>query len=468
MSSGMANSESFNGLVIRSQNPVPATSDPMPVTDGNMSIVGNKTPGTLPPRAVDGYKEKILSRRRHQDGQLLKLKHGWAVRYYEQGEGQRRRVQKFIGSFKELTKPQAKTAMQETLAAVNENVTAHSKASTETFREFAERWITQCETRKQKPIKASVSHNWRCILKNHLYGPIGDLPLASVGNKTMKSLVEHLVKKKLSPATIRNVCLVVKLVRSSAIDEDGNQLFPEKWNNRFIDAPEVDTTKQRKPSFTGEQVTGIVAVATDRLQIIAILFAATGLRAGELTGLEIRHFNGSSVKVDQSVWGGDGKVGTPKTQSAYRVVDLQPDVAALLKQFIGNRTAGFIFQTSSGRPLSQSNLLKREFHPLLEGLKIPMQGFHSFRRFRVTFLRQQHCPDGLVKFWLGHSEQDMTDHYDRSREDMVYRADVARSMWLGFDLPRTLTPKRSIKKKISQSGVVSLIGRQEEMEVIPC
>ncbi|MGO9591159.1 MAG: hypothetical protein ACLP3K_14075, partial [Candidatus Acidiferrales bacterium] len=92
--------------------------------------------------------------------------------------------------------------------------------------------------------------------------------------------------------------------------------------------PIVDETKQRKPSFTGEQVEAIVKAATGRLQMVAILFAATGLRAGELLGLEVRHFDGSSVKVEQAIWGGDGKVYEPKTQNAYRVVDLHPDVAS--------------------------------------------------------------------------------------------------------------------------------------------
>ncbi len=408
---------------------------------------------TLPARAVDGFGEKTLTRRRHQDGQLIETKHGWAVRFYEQGEGKRHRIQKFLGSFDEMTKPQAKTAMQETLAAVNRHVKALPQQSTETFRTYAERWLTECIQRKQKPIKPSVASGWRRILKNHLLDAIGDLPLASVGNKTMRSVVERLANKGLAPATIRNITLVVKLVVASAVDDDGNQLFPMKWNGKFIDAPPVDGTKQRKPTFTSAEVETIVKAATGRMQMIAILFAATGLRAGELLGLECRHFDGASITVNQAVW--HARVQAPKTQNANRIVDLHPDVAALLKTFIGNRSSGFIFQVSSGRPVSQVNLLCREFHPLLETLGISMRGFHAFRRFRVTHLRQQHCPDGLLKFWSGHAEGDMTDHYDLSRSDVQYRRDVARAMGVGFELPKTLTGK--------EKGPFSdVIGRQAE------
>jgi integrase len=140
-------------------------------------------------------------------------------------------------------------------------------------------------------------------------------------------------------------------------------------------------------------------------------------------------------------------------------VDLHPDAATLLKAFIGDdRTSGFIFQTSSRKPLSQTNLLKRELHPLLETLGMPKQGFHCFRRFRNTYLRQQRCPDGILKFWMGHSKKkDMSDVYDRSSEDVPYRKDVALAMGVGFELPKTLTAKQP---KTAESGV---IGRQQEV-----
>ncbi len=398
-----------------------------------------------------------MSRKRHQRGQLVETKYGYAVRFYEPGEGHRHRIQKWLGSYDEMTRPQAKHAMDDTLAAVNKNPIALPQQSRTTFRTYAVQWITNCETRKRKPIKASVLSGWRRILKKHLYDPIGDLPLADVGNKTMKSLVERLVKKGLAPATIRNITLVVKLVKSSAVDDDGNELYPTKWNKKIIDAPEVDS--QHTPSFIGEQVTSIVAAATGRMQMIAILLAATGLRMGELTGLECRHFDGESVKVEQAIWAGNGLVGTPKTKNSKRTIDLHPDVSTLLKEFIGKRTAGFIFQTSGKKPLSQTNLLRREFHPLLETLEIDQCGFHAFRRFRNTHLRNSLCPDGLLKFWMGHSAKDMSDHYDKVRNDVQFRRDVSRAMGVGFDLPKTLTAKRMTEEKISLSGV---IGRYAE------
>src|ERR1700735_4588397 len=60
----------------------------------------------------------------------------------------------------------------------------------------------------------------------------------------------------------------------------------------------------------------------------------------------------------------------------------------------------------------------------------------------------------------------MTDTCDRSRDDVEYRRDVSLSMDVGFDVPKTLTPKIAKRKKsgpdVSVSGV---IGREAEVAV---
>jgi integrase len=400
-------------------------------------------------------------RRRHQDGQLIETKHGFAMRYYIQGTGNRKRVQRFLGTFKQLTRPMAKNKMAEVLSQIN-NVPVVPVASTQTFAAYAEEWLAESANRNQDPVKPSVIPNWRAILTNHLNPLIGQLPLAEVGNKTLKSVVRSLhhcrLDQKLKPATIQNILMVAKLVVASAVDDDGNALFPRKWNGRFIDAPRVISSKQHTPCFTADEVSQIVKAATGRTQMLCILLAASGLRIGEALALECKRCDGTAVKVMQTIWGNRGQVQAPKTEAGLRFVDLHPDVAALLKSFIGTRKAGFVFPSRSGRPLTESIVLRRALHPLLAGLGIPRCGFHAFRRYRNTFLRQNSCPDTLLKFWMGHSAKGMSELYDKSSEDVVYRKDVARSIGTGFDVPKTLTPK---PEKISQSGANVRIMDQE-------
>jgi integrase-like protein len=207
----------------------------------------------------------------------------WSMRYYEDvienGERRRHRVQESLGTLAELpTKRLALKKMAEKLVAINNLV--YRPRTTSTFREFAQRWMEECRMRKRKPIKPSTLHNWQCILDNHVLPALENMPLSDVGNTAMKRLVEVLVGKGLSPQTIKNITLTVKLVKASAVDEDGNEMYPTKWNHKFIDMPVVDETKQRKPSFTDEQVAKIVKATSGRMQMAAILFAASGTRGG--------------------------------------------------------------------------------------------------------------------------------------------------------------------------------------------
>ena len=302
MAPALTNSESFDGLLARSQNVIASTTNSTLSMNENVSTVGSKNPSTLRPRAVSGPREENLARRRFQKGQLLLLKKRWSVRFYEDvienGERQRKRVQRFLGTLVELpTKRLALRAMDETLAAVNS--LAYRPRTTTTFREFAKQWVEKCPTRKRKPIKPSTLCNWESILNNHLLPVLGSTPLSSVDNRAMKLLVEGLVRKGLRPQTVKNVVQVAKLVKASAIDENGNELFPTKWNHEFIDLPEVDETKQRKPSFLGEQVTkireGSEREATDGM----CLARCFGSSAGELLALEIRHFEVRPLKLSK-------------------------------------------------------------------------------------------------------------------------------------------------------------------------
>jgi hypothetical protein len=58
---------------------------------------------------------------------------------------------------------------------------------------------------------------------------------------------------------------------------------------------------------------------------------------------------------------------------------------------------GFIFQSATGTSIHQSNFLLRSLHPILAKLGIEKQGFHGFRRFRVTHSETSNVLTALVK-----------------------------------------------------------------------
>jgi integrase len=253
----------------------------------------------------------------------------------------------------------------------------------------------------------------------------------------------------LSPKTITTYLGLVKLVVASALDKNGEQLFLRKWNHEFIDLPVVGN--QRQPVFTSEMVGKILQKAEGQDRVLLALLAGTGLRVGEALGLELKHLSDDcqTVTVEQSCW--QGAIQTPKTKNAYRQVDLSPDLANLLNAFVTNRRSGLLFANKEGKPLSQTNLLRRSLHPNLKELGAEKAGFHAMRRFRSTWLRKQRAPEDLIKFWLGHSESSITDSYSKLADDVEFRKQVAEKVGTGFEVPayeaKAMRPMRPRKSK---------------------
>lgn len=262
------------------------------------------------------------------------------------------------------------------------------------------------------------------------------MPLSSVNNLTVKELVSKMVGAGLSPTSIHNYIQVVKMVVASAVDEQGDKIYPRKWNHEFIDLPDVKD--QKTPSFTSEELSATVASAEGQYRVLHILHGATGLRIGEALGLEIKHLcdDCPTVKIRQSVW--NGRVQFPKTSNSIRDVDVHPDVATTLRKFIGSRTAGFLFKTLTGRSISQSDILTHDLHPILESAGFETRGFHAFRRFRTTWLRKNRVPEDLLRFWIGHADRSVTDGYSKVKEDVRFRKKWAKKVGIGFQLAKNV------------------------------
>jgi hypothetical protein len=125
-----------------------------------------------------------------------------------------------------------------------------------TFREQAKWFLNHAMNRKRNPVKPGTSTTWQNCVDKWLNPNLGDLPLASVNNATVKTLVAKMHASGLSPKTISNYVGLVKLIMASAIGDDGEELFPRKWNHEFLDLPMIE--KQCQPTFSAETMSAIV------------------------------------------------------------------------------------------------------------------------------------------------------------------------------------------------------------------
>jgi hypothetical protein len=82
----------------------------------------------------------------------------------------------------------------------------------------------------------------------------------------------------------------------------------------------------------------------------------------------------------------------------------------------------------------QSNTLQDSLHPILKKLEHVKSGFNIFRRFRITHLQTEGCPEVLRHFWRGHEPTHVEERYTKLLEKREYRLNWAERLGLGFDL----------------------------------
>src|SRR5438093_6354475 len=271
-------------------------------------------------------------------------------------------------------------------------------------------------------------------LTKHILPRFGSLPLDAVDETAVQEFVADLKRAtfrmrtpngdpnktyKLSRKTILNIVGVVKLVLGKKV-----------WMTWELDLGKPEDPQQRY--FTEEQLKQIIESSEGQYRILFALLAGTGMRIGEAAGLYINDLDLENcvIYVRRAVW--NGQELSPKTRNAVREIDIDSGLAELLRQHIGDRKVGRVFQARNGSPISGNNVLKRVLHPLLKKLGLPKAGLHAFRHSRVTMLRKRGTPEDLQKQWIGHSSLRTMDRYSHTNQELEYRRLAASNAGLNF------------------------------------
>ena len=184
----------------------------------------------------------------------------------------------------------------------------------------------------------------------------------------------------------------------------------------------------------------LLRLARGYYRVLYALLAGCGpLRAGEALGLEIdKHISEDfrTLSIVQKAKRGEIQPYL-KTKNGARGVDLSTELAAMLREFVGERRSGLLFQTSSGAQLLQSNSLCDSLHPILDRMAHERGGFNIFRRFRLTHLEKSKCPEALKHLWSGHAPAHVSERYVKLMRDREYRLAWAEKIGLGFELPKS-------------------------------
>jgi integrase len=110
--------------------------------------------------------------------------------------------------------------------------------------------------------------------------------------------------------------------------------------------------KQEQPYFTAKRMRRIIRRAEEPYQTLYWLAAETGLRAGELAGLQWGDVKNGHIEVRRSVWG--SKAQSPKTANGLRTFAISAELQARLES--KRKPEGYVFATRNGTPWNMNDV----------------------------------------------------------------------------------------------------------------
>jgi integrase len=394
---------------------------------------------------------KSLSRRTGQSGYIEKSGRWFVVRFWKDSAGQERRMHVRericpISGPGSLSKSERKRRAKEIIQASGVDSPDYFKEVVQpqscgvTFREQSKLWLQQLLNRRRNPIRQGYAVTIQGALDKWILPEIGELPLGNVDNLSVRPLIEKMCGSGLKPRTVNKYMEHVKQIVESLKAVNGEPVFSRKWDADTMDLPVVECSEQKRPALKARAISELIASSDGQEQALYVLIAATGMRISEALAIEAEHFinGGRTIRVEQQVEKDCPRiVKYLKTLAAKREVDLHPGVAEFLQVYIAGKS-GLLFYTAKGTPHLYGNLEDRWLTPRLAkmGLEEEGMGWHSFKRFRKTWLRGRRCLEDINNFWMAHKPQTMSELYSHLHEELEMRLEEAERVGYGFDLPR--------------------------------
>jgi integrase len=347
-----------------------------------------------------------LARRRYQKGHLYirgKREKVWVGRWLEDelqldGTVVRRYKSEVLGTLKQFpTKRLAQRELDARVAVVNSPT--YRARPTATFRELAERWkllvMPNHEDSTQRTEKSDIKA-W--------VEAIGDVLVKDIDCELIQAVLTGW-KKSRSAKTIRNRVATFRLIWDKA--KAWRYVAHTAYDG--LDLPEY--IRQEQPAFTAENVKRIIAESKAPYDTIWRLVAETGIRRGEVCGLNVGDVDLANhiITVKRSV-SRNRKLKSPKNGKA-RMFAISRQLADKLKGYVVGRTVDEpLFLSKRGKRLEPDNFVKRHLKPILK--KLGLEGAaHAFRHGNATLLDSLRAPMKVRQDRLGHADPKTTMLY---------------------------------------------------------
>jgi integrase len=332
------------------------------------------------------------------------------------------------------------------------------KAGRITFRAYAE------EYRRQQPHRPATRDRIERTLRKHVYPAFGDVPIGNIRPTMVQGWVSA-AANTLAPTTLRITFGYVMAIFAGAVRDRVIATSPCTG----VRLPEAH--HEQADPLSLETVLALETALPPHLRAVVPLVAGSGLRQGEVFGLEIPHVDflrSRSLRVAQQLLTAPGEppfLAPPKTAKSHRVIPLAgvtlDRLAAHLAAFPAHeveiedrtdpraprrRSAQLVFTHQDGRPVARHDWA-HIWSQAARSVRLPPRiGLHQVRHFYASLLIRYGESVKTVQERLGHSSPAITlNTYVHLWPDSGDRTREAVSAGLGSpsaDSGRTVEPTR--------------------------
>jgi integrase len=272
-----------------------------------------------------------------------------------------------------------------------------------TVRAWHDRWIAA------RNVAATTAHEERLRLDAYVLPHWGGWPLRSIGRIDVQAWVTALTRERGPHVTVSCYHALHKMLADAELEG----LIPAS-PCRKIDLPRVDPPP---PRWLTREEYGRLLLAFDtagaQWQAMIAVACNTGLRSGELSGLDVGHvdFDRQLLRVEQ-VMTKFGMRPYPKSESSRRTVHVPQEALDLLWPVIADRSADApVFPAPRGGRLDQSNYLKTVWHPALRRAGIEPVRAYVTRHTFASWMVQDGVPLWDIAQALGHNSLQFVNRY---------------------------------------------------------
>lgn len=343
--------------------------------------------------------EEMTKKRANGEGSVYRTKDGRVIGTWLDANGKTRYM-----TSKTMTKREMNAAVRKNLQERDEGIAADSEGLT--IERYFNRWLESIRGN----VRPGTYKPYEAIVRLHIKPTLGTVKLDKLNAMQLEKLYRQKLDAGLSSRRVRYIHVTVRKALKDAVRL---QLLSRNVADSAIPPRQV---KSEIEPLTRDQMRSLLEASRgDRLHALYVLAITTGMRQGELIGLQWKDvdLDGSTLRVNRSVY--EGLVSPPKTSAGRRTIRLSKLALSALKQHRvdaatrNERISEWVFPNANGTPIGHQNLHNRSWKPLLRRAGLPHSvRFHDLRHSCISLLLARGVPVKVVSEMAGHADISVT------------------------------------------------------------